>query len=80
MKSWIIGVIIQLEQLKKNSNDVRARIQGRSGLPENLSGTYYKSMGCSPSSSEITISESVGPSERGSDLGIGFITCKEKGI
>lgn len=34
----------------------------------------YKRTGCSPSSSDITIRESVSSRGRGSDLGTGFIT------
>lgn len=40
--------------------------------------TFYKTMGCSPSSSDITINESVEDRESGSDLTIGLITCKIK--
>jgi hypothetical protein len=35
-------------------------------------------MGCSPSSSEITINASVKDRERGSDFTFGLITCKIK--
>ena len=38
---------------------------------------HHKTTGCSPSSSEITISESVNSRERGSDFGTGLITCKD---
>lgn len=37
----------------------------------------YRTMGCSPSSSDITINESVISRERGSDLGTGLMTCRE---
>ena len=39
----------------------------------------YWTIGCSPSYSDITISESVKSRSRGSDLGFGFITCSRKG-
>lgn len=35
----------------------------------------YTTMGCSPSSSDITIKESVNSRDRGSDFGIGLMTC-----
>lgn len=38
---------------------------------------HYITSGFSPSSSDITINESVSSKLRGSDLGIGFITCSD---
>lgn len=42
----------------------------------NYSQHNYKMTGCSPSSSDMTINESVNSRERGSDFGIGLITWK----
>lgn len=39
---------------------------------------FYIRIGCSPSSSDITINESVNSRERGSDLGTGLITCNKR--